>query len=167
MRIPFPTPAGVIHFTLQAAVAILVALLLTPVEALIIMVVYGSLGLAGFPVFSDPSFIGVSYLFSPAFGYLIGFTLSAPVGSLYLNRKLPVDAEKSHFGHHLAASLIVVMLIFVCGLTYTWGYFRYIMNAPIALAYLLPMGIAVLWIKDLLLAIIIATVALRLRSHIS
>jgi biotin transport system substrate-specific component len=176
------------YLTLQTAVAILVAVLLIPTESIIVMVVYVSLGLMGLPLFSSPGLTGLGYIFSPALGYLIGFILSAPLGSLYLNRKpseshmtiksrgslIAIDDDydggsddrRIRFRHYLVASLIVVAMIFCCGLVYTWGYSHYVLSVPSGLSTLLSGGIALLWIKDLLLAVSIAAIVPRLRRHI-
>jgi biotin transport system substrate-specific component len=187
MRVPLPTPAGVTYVTLQTAVAILAALLLRPREAFITMASYVALGLVGLPVFANPGYAGLGYVASPTFGYLVGFVLGAPLGAKYLNRTVagsyPVPEVRGMFpsietgpgsrpgaqrtsGQCLIAGLVVVIVTFVCGLGYLWGYARWVLGTPVSAASLLSITSAILWAKDSALAALIAPVAPRLRAHI-
>jgi len=180
IRIPIPTPVGIMPLTFQTAVAILAALLLTPRDAFLAMLVYISLGLAGLPVFANPGLSGLSYLASPTFGYLLGFLFSAPLGSMYFNRTVPEEfaeikpagllkgIERSNsYSENLFAGLIVIMVVFVSGAVYSWAYSRYIIGVPVEFATLLTTTIAILWTKDTVLAAVIAAIAPKLRKHIS
>ncbi|MCL2818204.1 MAG: biotin transporter BioY [Actinomycetia bacterium] len=185
MRIPIPTPLGITYLTFQTAVAILAALLLAPHEAFFAMAAYVILGLVGLPVFANPGFAGLGYLASPTFGYLLGFVLGAPLGSLYLNRRLPEElgdisahgflkgleltgpnaaAKRYGFTQCLLASLIVIMAVYVCGVTYIWAYARWIVGAPEPYRSLITTTSAFLWIKDSILGVVIASIAPRLRA---
>ena len=168
IRIPLPTPIGVTYLTLQSAVALLVALLLSPLEALTVMSAYLALGLAGLPVFANPQFAGLGSLASPTFGYLIGFLIGAPVGSLALRwlsaRGRGASLEDApRLIDSLVAGWVVIALVFVCGIAYSWAYARYLAGAPIAFASLVSLTTGVLLVKDIALTGVIASVALRLR----
>ena len=187
MRIPLPTPLGMTYLTFQTAVAILAALLLTPWEAFITMAVYLALGLVGLPVFANPAFAGLGYLASPTFGYLIGFMLGAPLGSLFLNRTPPelpddlkvrgllkgIETEQTthvpgqyNFGQCFMAALVVIMVVFSCGIFYTWAYSRWVLGVPVAFATLTTVTSAFLWLKDTVLGALVASIAPRLRAII-
>jgi|GEM_PF-1908221 len=187
IRIPIPTPIGIMPMTFQTAVAILAALLLFPWEAFGVMLIYTCLGLAGLPVFSNPGLAGLSYLASPTFGYLIGFILGSPLGAMYLNRTIPqtyigvrprgflrgIENQKGEdgtkrysYGESLIAGFVVIMVVFSCGIGYSWAYSRYIVSTPVEFATLLTTAIAILWLKDTAIAAVIAAIAPKLRKHI-
>jgi biotin transport system substrate-specific component len=179
IRVPLP----IIPLTFQTAVVALAAMLLMPWEAFIVMVVYVTLGLCGVPVFASGG--GFQYITSPTFGYLIGFIVAALLGSTYLNRK-PVSSglptakgflkglESSEeegsdpfgFGPNLITGMIVVMVVFMTGVTYTWGYARFVTDNPLAFTSLFTTYMGLLWIKDSALAAVMAAIAPRIRKHI-
>ncbi len=73
---PIPLPFTPIPITLQTAVIFTSALLLTPYQSSLVVIVYLLIGFLGLPVFSGgKGSLGV--LFSPSGGYLIGFLVSA------------------------------------------------------------------------------------------
>ena len=67
IRIPVP----VVPFTLQYLFTMLAGLLLGAKRGAGSVTVYMLLGLAGLPIFTEGG--GISYLFKPSFGYIIGF----------------------------------------------------------------------------------------------
>jgi biotin transport system substrate-specific component len=185
VQIPIPTPLGNMPLTLQTAIAALAAMLLSPMEAFVAMGVYVALGLCGVPVFSSGG--GLGYTLYPTFGYLIGFALGAPMGSAYLGRKptgrypraglakgllagIETGENKKpgqlRFGQCFVAGITVVLVVFGCGLGYTWWLARYVAGSPVAFASLLTALITILYLKDVILVTIIAGIAPRLRKHI-
>ena len=78
-------PIGTIPITLQTMIIFLVALLLTPAQAFLTVLVYLLLGACGLPVFSGGRG-GVGILFGATGGFLFGFLLAAPLVS-FLVRK--------------------------------------------------------------------------------
>lgn len=73
-------PLGPVPFTLQTAVVVLVALLLAPREAALVMGGYLLVGAAGAPVFSANQG-GFGVLLGPTGGFLWGFLIGAVLGS--------------------------------------------------------------------------------------
>jgi biotin transporter BioY len=179
IRIPLPIP-----ITLQTAVVALAAMLLLPWEALLVMVVYVALGLIGIPVFAGGG--GLTYVASPTFGYLMGFIVAAFFGSAYLNKKpldssLPtaqglfkgVETGKGEtptnalgFAPNLITGLIVVIIVFGFGTCYTWGYARFVADAPFAFSALFSTTMGFLWLKDTVLVALMAVIAPKIRGHV-
>lgn len=63
------------YFTLQFLFVLLAGMLLGPVNGGLAVAVYVAVGLAGVPIFAAGG--GISYLFRPSFGYLLGFIAAA------------------------------------------------------------------------------------------
>lgn len=63
------------YFTLQFLFVLLAGMLLGPVNCGLAVAVYVAVGLAGVPIFAAGG--GISYLFRPSFGYLLGFIAAA------------------------------------------------------------------------------------------
>ena len=167
LRVPLPTPLGLTYVTLQTAVAVLSAVLLSPGEAAVVMALYLALGLVGLPVFAHPGYAGLGYLVSPTFGYLLGFLGGAPLGAWVLGRGRARHRSSSlTFRRTLGAGLLVVVVVFACGVAYAWALARWALGAPVALASLLSATTAVLLVKDAMLATLIASIAPRVRGAI-
>jgi biotin transport system substrate-specific component len=80
IRIPMP----LVPMTLQTLLVYLSGLFLGPAGGALSQLIYMAIGLAGFPVFSGGG--GIVYVFSPTFGYLLGF-IPAAAAAGYLSRK--------------------------------------------------------------------------------
>jgi len=184
---------GFMPLTFQTGVAALAAMLLTPRQAFTAMAAYLALGLAGAPVFAMGG--GIGYALSPTFGYLLGFLFGAPMGAQYLNRVIPEEfaqmrpkglrarlsasdtdepgiapissPNRFSLGQCILAGLVVVMCVFVCGVLYSWFYYRHIAGTPEPFGNLMTTTMAFLWIKDSVLVVVVAGIATQLRKHLS
>lgn len=86
-QVSIPLPFTPVPFTLQVFSVLLTGLLLSPFEALLAQASYVGLGLLGVPWFSSLSALRAPFaLFSPTFGYLLGFVVAAPLVALLLPR---------------------------------------------------------------------------------
>lgn len=99
-----------IPFTLQLFFVMLAAQILGSRLSAFVLISYIILGLIGFPIFSGGG--GISYIFSPTFGYIIGFLLSAPVMGC-ISHKGEISFKKSLF-----ANLLGYVIIYICGISY-------------------------------------------------
>lgn len=87
ISIPLPFSSAVI--SAQTIIINLVALMLTPLQAGITILVYLLLGIIGLPVFSAGS-SGITKLLSPSGGYYFGFLIASIVISLLKGKKYNV-----------------------------------------------------------------------------
>lgn len=71
-----PIPVGPVPFTMQTFFVLLSGMVLGPAWGAVSQLVYLLLGLAGLPIFAGFSG-GLGIVFSPTFGYLLGFPLAA------------------------------------------------------------------------------------------
>lgn len=87
--IVIPLPFAVASISLQTLAINLIALLLSPMEAGICIVVYVLLGAFGVPVFNGGKG-GFSYLMGPTGGFFVGFIVAVVVISLLKGKKYSV-----------------------------------------------------------------------------
>lgn len=101
-------PVFGVPFTLQTLFVMLAALLLGSNRSLWVIFCYVVAGLIGLPVFAGGG--GISYVFSPTFGYIIGFLFAAPVIG-YISHKGGFTFKKS-----LIANFAGIFLIYFFGI---------------------------------------------------
>ena len=102
IRIPTPlTP-----LTLQAQIALLAGVLLGGLWGSLSVLLYVLLGLIGVPIFAGGG--GVSYIFQPTFGYLLGFGVAAFVSGKIARRGM-ITVGRIAFA--LTIGLVITYLI--------------------------------------------------------
>ncbi len=155
-----------IPVTLQLPMAILTGLLIGPWKGVMAQGLYLLMGLIGLPVFSSGG--GISYIFMPSFGFLLGFPVSAFCAGLF--SRLMTGKSKSSAGVYAALVLSSIAAICACYLTgagymYLFGSFfsgeavRRMTLREVMAAAVLPF----LW-KDLIMMLPVAFIAGRLRK---
>lgn len=152
IQIPVP---GMDYFTLQFLFALMAGMLLGSRNGAITVGVYVLLGLAGVPVFAAGG--GITYIFRPSFGFLIGFIVAAFVTGLIAEKV----KEKNFVGYLLAAfgGLIVTYCI---GLVYKYFMLNFYVGKKtaffIVIADCFPLDLP----GDIILSIVSALLAVRL-----
>ncbi len=106
-------PLGLVPFTLQFLFTNLAGLLLGRRLGATSVGVYVLLGLIGLPVFTGGG--GIGYLFSPTFGYLLGFILGAYVAG-FLAEKL----QFKPFVNNFIAGLANLFIVYALGVIYLY-----------------------------------------------
>lgn len=114
------------YFTLQLLFVLLAGMLLGPVFGTVSAAVYVAVGLAGFPIFAAGG--GISYIFRPSFGYLLGF-IAAAFLSGFVCRKL----NASKLRHYLAAAFSGMIITYIIGFAYKFFILNFYMNEPTSL----------------------------------
>ena len=107
IRIPVPP----VPVTLQVFFITLAGLLLGGGKAFAAVCAYIALGLLGVPVFTGGG--GLQYVFSPTFGYIVGFAFGALVGGS-IARSVPAPG----FRRLLLANIAADAVVYLFGLTY-------------------------------------------------
>lgn len=100
----FTVPLGPVPVTLQTALVLLAALLLSPGWAAGSMALYLALGAAGIPVFAGGTG-GLGALLGPTGGFLVAFPVAAAVGSA-VRRAIASDESRAR---DLAATVAAVL----------------------------------------------------------
>lgn len=100
IKIPF----FIVPITLQTLFVVLSGLFLKKDEAIMSVVLYLFVGLIGFPVFSRGG--GLTYIFQPSFGYLIGFIFCVVIIGKYKDK------------YAFISSLIGIGFVYIIGCLY-------------------------------------------------
>ncbi|MGN1190106.1 MAG: biotin transporter BioY [Candidatus Ornithospirochaeta sp.] len=106
IRIPmFPVP-----MTLQTLFVFLAALLLPPLSSFSSIFIYIVLGAIGLPIFTSGG--GLSALLGPTGGFIFGFLLSAPIGSLLAKK------ERNSVLWNIVVLLVMEVIIYIIGIVW-------------------------------------------------
>ena len=106
IKVPmFPVP-----MTLQTLFVFLAGLLLSPAMSFSSLLIYIVLGAVGLPIFTSGG--GLAALLGPTGGFIFGFLLSAPVGSLLSKKK------RDSVWWNLVVLLVMEVLIYVVGIVW-------------------------------------------------
>jgi biotin transport system substrate-specific component len=129
-------PIGPVPITLQFFFTALSGILLGPYLGALSQLIYILLGLTGIPVFTAGG--GLSYIFNPGFGYLIGF-LIAPL----LIGKIFESTKKPSFPRTLLACLLGLLVIYAVGVPYMYMILRNVTHTNITFLNTLVIGFLV------------------------
>nr|WP_188389266.1 biotin transporter BioY [Priestia taiwanensis] len=151
--IKIPTP--IVPFTLQVMFVFLAGCLLGSRQGALSQIVYVGTGLVGFPVFVSGG--GLTYIFQPTFGYLLGFISAAYViGKLVERKKNP--SIKTFF----IANMSGLVCVYLCGVIYLYISLNMWIDQPTSLWKVLVMGFFTSIVADILIGIGASVVAVRL-----
>ncbi len=150
IRIPLP----VCPFTLQFLFTNLAGIILGKKRGAAAAALYVILGLAGLPVFTEGG--GVSYVFQPTFGYLIGF-----IAGTYLTGSI-VYGGKFTTKRILAGCFAGLGTVYLCGMVYFWMISAVWLNNPISIGKLFLCCFVFVVPGDILLCILSVIIAKRL-----
>lgn len=148
-------PVPVVPFTLQFLFTMLAGLLLGARWGFFSVAMYICIGLIGFPVFAQGG--GISYVFQPSFGYLIGFAVGAYVTGQIANKE-----EKPGYLRLLLANFSGLALVYLFGMIYYYLIMSLYLKAPIGLWPLFLYGFVLAVPGDIFLCILGAVLGKRL-----
>jgi len=151
--IPFPF----LPFTLQVTVMLLSGLLLGARGGAISQAFYLLLGLIGLPVFAG-GVGGIQYIFSPTFGFLIGFIAAAATSGL-------LGRRAKHLHHYLGACIIGIIVMYAIALPILFINLKYVAKIDVGIIKLLQIGFLPFLIPDLIKACAAAAVAVRVKRN--
>jgi biotin transport system substrate-specific component len=157
----FATPLSPVPFTLQTLVLLYIILVLRE-RAWRPVLSYIALGLAGLPVFAYGG--GPAYVFSPTFGYLVGFLLASFVGGRLASGRVLTPRKL------VLSSLVSTLVIYAAGYAYLAAWLVAAARAGLAAALVagLVSGVLIFIPWDLLKALaaaglVVATNKVRAR----
>lgn len=151
IRIPVP----VVPFTLQFLFTNLAGILLGRKGGTAAVGAYLLIGLVGVPVFTGGG--GLSYVFQPTFGYLVGFLAGAWIAGAIV--------EKKGFS---AKSLLLagganLAIVYILGLVYFYLIMLLYVKEPVSIGVLFMTGFVMAVSGDIVLCILSVILAKRLR----
>ncbi len=123
-------PVGTDVFTLQFMFTLLAGLLLGPRLGATAVAVYILLGLIGVPVFASGG--GPGYILQPTFGYLLGFVVQAWFCGWAARRTAAVT-----FKRLLLINFGGMVIVYAFGLVWFYVISNYVIDAPVALYWVI------------------------------
>ncbi len=147
-------PLPLVPFTLQTFFVVLSGVLLGAKKGLMSQLLYVLLGLAGIPIFTKGG--GISYVFQPTFGYLIGFIIGAFVIGLLVERLKKVNFIKLYL-----CILVGLAIIYAIGVPYLFMIQNFYAGKSMTIILALSYGFVPFIGGDLLSLIIAALVSVR------
>ncbi|MDR3264761.1 MAG: biotin transporter BioY [Synergistaceae bacterium] len=146
----FPVP-----FTMQTFVVLMSGLLLGPKYGPLSQVLYIVMGLIGLPVFAG-GVGGPQYVFSPTFGFLIGFIAASWIGGMLASRA-------KNFTHYTLVCLAATVGLYVVALPGFYVLMRFVAKIDITITPIRVLKVALLpfVVPDLLKAVAAGWLASR------
>jgi len=154
LRIPVPY----VPFTLQFLFTNLAGLLLGSRRGFISVCVYIVIGLIGIPVFTQGG--GPAYVLQPSFGYIIGFAAGTFLAGL-----ITEHGDKS-LKNYIAAGFVNFAAMFALGLIHLYIIMNFYLGKPTGIWHTLVVGFFSFIPGDILIVIVSAYIAKRLRPLI-
>ena len=121
-------PLGLVPFTFQTLFVMLSGLILGSKKGAMSMGVYVLMGLVGMPVFAN-GLAGISIVFKPTFGYLIGFIFASYVIGL-LHEKI------DNIFIYFIAPFAGIIVIYLVGVPYLYYIFNTIIYPDVPIDFL-------------------------------
>lgn len=152
-------PVPVVPFTLQTLFTMLAGLLLGAKRGCTAVCIYIILGLMGLPIFASGG--GPGYIFQPSFGYLIGFAVGA-----YVTGAIAGKSDHTSYKRLLAANFAGLAIVYLFGMVYYGLISNFYLGTPIGLWPLFLYCFLLVVPGDIVLCILGAILAKRLRPWI-
>lgn len=149
-------PVGPVPITLQFLFTALAGVMLGSKLGALSQAIYVAMGLIGLPVFAG-GVGGPSHVFSPTFGYLIGFIVGA-----YVIGKIAETENKPTFTRLFLASLIGLAVIYALGFPYLYIVLSKINKVDVTFYGVLKSGVLVFIPGDLVKCLLTAFLGVRI-----
>ncbi|HNZ08233.1 MAG TPA: biotin transporter BioY [Bacillota bacterium] len=146
--------ADLVPLTFQPFVSILAGSIIGPRLGFLAVFSYVVIGLAGVPVFSGFTG-GFAKVLSPSFGFILGFLAAALVTGMVTGKDRPT------FARVLAADMAGIFAIYLIGVPYMHFILRAVSGKDWTF-WATTIGMVPFLVKDLALAAIASTIAVRL-----
>ena len=150
-------PISIVPLTLQTAVLFLCILTLPNFYPLLAVGAYLAVGLLGLPVFSSGG--GLSYIYQPTFGYLLGFLAVALFKSLF------VKNTTINYAKLLIIDLFAIFLIHLLGSVYSYFIYSTVLNNPLSYLECFIFSSLIFLPSDLIWAFIVPLIAKRINKN--
>ena len=157
--ISIPVPFLAIKITLQTLVIFIACSILPPAYAFFSIVLYVFLGLFGLPVFSSVS--GFMYIFTPSFGFLVGFIIAAPIMSKINNLTFSKQIIR-----YIISCVVGTIIIYTIGIPYLYLILKFYLNQNINFSYAFIFGGLMFLPFDLLKAVLAYPIISLLKKNI-
>ena len=155
MAIPVPP----VPFTMQSFFVLTSGLFLGPKYGPLSQILYITMGLAGVPVFAGGTG-GLHYVFSPTFGFLVGFVAVSWVAGLLVSMtKTTKDKPAMLYSKYVLVCLTATVTLYAVGLPLFYLNMRYVLKTPLSIVRTFELALLPFVIPDLIKAILAAGLA--------
>lgn len=151
IKVPIPY----VPFTLQYLFCALAGIILGSRLGALSQIVYVAIGLSGVPVFTEGG--GISYIFKPTFGYLIGFIVAA-----YVIGKIRENTKELTFLKTVFTLLFGLFFIYLFGVVYLYISYNLYLGKNISFYFAFFYGFVVCIAGDLVLTVFAAYISIKL-----
>ncbi|MDD4056954.1 MAG: biotin transporter BioY [Bacilli bacterium] len=107
-------PIGPISLTLQIFAVLVICFTVSPMDTLIILSTYITMGLFGLPVFAT-AYSGIGYLYVPSFGFIIGF-IGMALTMFFIKRQTLIAKNNKYY--YVLTALILIAVDYLFGFLY-------------------------------------------------
>ena len=121
--------------------------------------IYLAVGLVGIPVFAAGG--GPAYLIRPTFGFLLGFLFAA-----WLAGKISRMGRRTSLARNICAAVVGMGAYYLSGILYFYFISNYVISMPVTWALVLVNCFILTASGDLVLSILAAMLAVRLRAAV-
>ena len=151
IKIPIPP----VPITLQFLFCAFAGVLLGSRLGIYSQLLYLAIGLSGVPIFTKGG--GLSYVFQPTFGYLIGFVLCA-----FIIGKLTENLKTINFKNLFFAVVLGMLSVYAIGVPYLYIVLKYYMGSNITFFTALRTGFLMFIIQDIGWSVLITFTAIKI-----
>lgn len=143
---------GTVPFTMQFAFCAYAGLILGAKKGFISQIIYVLIGLIGIPIFARGG--GITYIFQPTFGYLIGFIVCAYViGKLTEN--IDDYYKKSSILKIFLSVLTGLFFVYLFGVSYLYMIFNTYLDKSISISKAIAFGFTPYIVSDFTLSVLV------------
>ena len=153
-------PIGPVPISLQTTVVLLSSILLGGKLASLSQIIYVSLGLLGMKIFAGFNG-GLQRIFSPTFGFLLGFIVSSLVVGIIIHKYKKITLLNTFI-----TCLFGSIIIYLIGLPYMYLILIKVMNTPITFWETFKTGCLIFIPGDILKSFIASFVGLKVKSRL-
>jgi biotin transport system substrate-specific component len=150
--IKIPTP--IVPFTLQFLFSAYAGVFLGARLGLYSQLLYIGIGLAGIPIFTRGG--GITYIFQPTFGFILGFAFCA-----FIIGKMINNTEEIKFARILFVVLIGLLVVYVIGVPYLYLIIKFYLGKSITFLQAISVGFTPYIIPDIFKSILVAYTAVK------
>lgn len=148
-------PVPYVPFTLQFLFCAFSGLLLGSKLGAMSQIIYVGVGLLGLPIFTQGG--GISYIFNPTFGYLLGFIVAA-----YVIGKITENIKNITVIKCFLTILSGLFFVYLFGILYLYGIYNFYLGHTVSFYWAFFYGFVVFILKDLTVSIIISLSATKI-----
>ena len=146
-------PIGPVPITLQDMFPMLAGLILGAEIGALSQIVYILIGLIGLPVLAGGTG-GINSVFTPSFGYLIGFLLAA-----FVIGKISRKIKKLTFTKAFLLCIVGMIVIYAVGIPYLYLILNNFLGKKVTIQYAIKVGFVLFIPGDIIKTIIVSIIA--------